>query len=68
MANQASRASRRRATRGELPGGALDRVKREHVELAIEIEAPFCDEAIHGLLDDWLVPMIVDAIIKELAS
>jgi hypothetical protein len=36
-------------------------------EVALEIVSSICDEAaMRGLIDDWLVPMIVDKIIKEL--
>jgi hypothetical protein len=68
MVKQVSRSSRRKANESEPLGGALDRVKKGHAEVAIEIETLIRDEAIRGLLNDWLVPMIVDLIIKELGS
>jgi len=38
-------------------------------EVALEIVGSICDEAaMRGLIDDWLVPMIVDKIMKELVS
>src|SRR5215813_8060544 len=67
MAKQESRFSRRKAT-GREHSDAPGRVKKPYPEVALEIGTPICDDAIRGLLDDWLVPMIVDAIIKELVS
>jgi len=45
------------------------RENQRRSEVSLEIVGSICDEAaVRGLLDDWIVPMIVDAIIAELTS
>jgi hypothetical protein len=51
------------------PADGLNCDKTNRTEVNLEIDGPICDEAaICGLLDDWLVPMILDAILKNIGS
>jgi hypothetical protein len=68
MAKQVPRVSRRKATEKELPGAARDGMKKRRTGVDLEIETPIGDEAVRGLLDDWLVPMIVNVTMKRLGS
>jgi hypothetical protein len=43
--------------------------RRDRLELDIEIVAPiWSDEVVRGLVEDWLVPAVVDYIISDLLN
>ena len=59
-----------RESPGRKPSGDYPyRENQRRSEVTLEIVGSICDEAaMRGLIDDWLVPMIVDKIMKELVS
>jgi len=53
---------------GEAPCGGETKPPRRRNEVSIEIDGIVNDAVVRGLVDDWLVPTIVDQLIGALTN